>query len=298
MMKIECRNVTKRFGSKLALNKMSFTIEGNKITGLIGRNGVGKTTILKMIAGLIPPTEGELKVLGKSPFNNLFVSANTIFVDDQMKFPNSLNLASILKTAGTFYEKWDDQLASGLFNYFSLDPSQLHGNLSKGMKSTFNMIVGLASRSPITIFDEPTTGMDAAVRKDFYRALLKDYLAHPRTIIISSHHLDEIEDLIEDVLLMKDGKEHLHIPITELKEYAISVKGRNNVLQEWLQEKEVIYREEINETYSYVVVKNNRDEAEITVAQNKGLDVQPVRPSDICVYLTNKHKGGIDDVFK
>lgn len=298
MMKIECRNVTKRFGSKLALNKMSFTIEGNKITGLIGRNGVGKTTILKMIAGLIPPTEGELKVLGKSPFNNLFVSANTIFVDDQMKFPNSLNLTSILKIASTFYEKWDAHLANGLFDYFSLDPNQLHGNLSKGMKSTFNMIVGLASRSPITIFDEPTTGMDAAVRKDFYRALLKDYLAHPRTIIISSHHLDEIEDLIEDVLLMKDGKEHLHIPITELKEYAISVKGRNNVLQEWLQEKEVIYREEINETYSYVVVKNNRDEAEITVAQNKGLDVQPVRPSDICVYLTNKHKGGIDDVFK
>src|SRR5690554_5436128 len=146
MTVISCHQVIKRYRNTTALNELSFTLEENKITGLIGRNGAGKSTILKLIAGFIRPTDGELKVFSEDPFNNIVTSANSIFVDDQMKFPTSLNLASILKTASSFYENWDDELANGLFEYFSLDPTQLHGNLSKGMKSTFNMIIGLSSR--------------------------------------------------------------------------------------------------------------------------------------------------------
>lgn len=298
MIVIDCKDVIKQYGSTKALNSLSLTIEGKKITGLIGRNGAGKTTILKIIAGFMEPTRGEVRVFGVNPFNNIMVSANSIFIDDQMTLPSSLNLVEILETARNFYENWNTELANGLFNYFSLDPSQYHGNLSKGTKSIFNMILGLASRCQLTIFDEPTTGMDAAVRKDFYRALLKDYIAYPRSILLSSHHLNEVEDLLEDILLMKDGHMHLHLPVSKLKEYAIAVNGKTADLEKWINNKEVIYKFDLGAGNSYAVVKNNLNiDLHLQTASHTGLELSPVSSSDLCVYLTNKNKGVIDDVF-
>jgi ABC-2 type transport system ATP-binding protein len=293
---IECENLIKEQGQLKALNDLSFTIEENTITGLIGRNGAGKTTLLKILAGFWRSTSGEVKVFENRPFNNLLVSANTIYIDDQMDFPTALTLKEVLKEAGRFYELWDQQLAQRLFDYFSFHPKQIHQNLSKGKKSTFNMIIGLASRCPLTMFDEPTTGMDAAVRKDFYRALLKDYIAHPRTIIISSHHLEEVEDLLEDVLLLESGKNHLHLPMDELKTYAVGLTGRTEIILQWTYHKDVIYQKNMDHDTTYVVVKN--DYFPLDQAKRLGIRISPVPASDLCVYLTNKTKGGIDDVFK
>jgi ABC-2 type transport system ATP-binding protein len=291
---IECTGLTKTYLRKPVLNNLTFSIEENTITGLIGRNGAGKTTLLKILAGFIQETSGKVRVFDDGPFNSLFVSANSIFVDDQMIFPPALQLQEILEVAGSFYPNWDMKLAKGLAKYFDFDPKNYHNRLSKGKTSTFNSIIGLASRCPLTILDEPTTGMDEAVRKDFYRALLKDYLAHPRTIMISSHHLNEIEDLLEDVLLIKDGKKHLHLPISDLKEWAIGIKGPTEKVLEITNGEELIYENRIGAGTMYAVVKNNFSSLEIEKA---GLELTPVRASDLCVYLTNDSRGGIDDVF-
>ncbi|MFP7300291.1 ABC transporter ATP-binding protein [Neobacillus niacini] len=294
---IECRGLTKVYGRTKALNTLSFTMEENKITGLIGRNGAGKTTLLKMIAGFLRETSGEIKVFSEKPFNNLMVSANLIYIHDQMNFPASLTLEEILNASAAFYEKWDHALASRLFDYFSFPSACYYNDLSKGMKSTFNMIVGLCARCALTLFDEPTTGMDAAVRKDFYRALLKDYLAYPRTILLSSHHLDEMEDLLEDVLLIKEGRELLHLPIGELKEWAIGIQGLSESVKEWTQNKEVIYLKNIGLDRTFAVVRNTLTDTESQQAKASGLALTPVSSSDVCVYLTSEEKGGIDDVF-
>ena len=297
MSVIDCNGLTKVYGGTKALNNLSFKIEENKITGLIGRNGAGKTTLLKIIAGLLKETAGELKVFSEKPFNSLQVSANVIFLHDQMNLPTALNLKELLETAASFYPNWDRELADRLFDYFSLNPLQYYNGLSKGMKSTFNMILGLSARVPLTMLDEPTTGMDAAVRKDFYRALLKEYIAYPRTIIISSHHLNEIEDLLEDILLVNEGKEILYMPVADLKEWAIGIQGKTTVINEWTQNTEVIYTKSIGIDQSYVVVRNHFSETERQRARNAGIDITPVTSSDLCVYLTSKTKGGIDDVF-
>lgn len=294
---IECKGLTKVYGRTIALNNLSFEIEENKITGLIGRNGAGKTTLLKIIAGYFKETSGELKVFGENPFNNLMVSANVIYLHDQMNFPTALSLKDILNVSSTFYVNWNHELADRLFDYFSFQATQQYNNLSKGMKSTFNMIVGLSSRCALTMLDEPTTGMDAAVRKDFYRALLKDYIAYPRTILLSSHHLDEFEDLIEDILLIKDGKELLHIQVEELKGYAIGVQGPNAHVKEWTENREVLHTKGIGPDRMYAVVKNNDSESDIQKAKAAGLTITPISSSDICVCLTSNTKGGIDDVF-
>lgn len=297
MKVIECTDLTKTYLKKKVLHNFSFAIEENTITGLIGRNGVGKTTLLKIIVGYIKETSGNVKVFSEQPFNSLNVSANTILVDDQMIFPPAIPLGELLEVAGSFYPNWDHELAKRLFDYFAFDPTYYHHRLSKGKTSTFNMIVGIASRCPLTIFDEPTTGMDAAVRKDFYRVLLKDYLAHPRTIIISSHHLEEIEGLLEDILLIKGGACYMHLPISELKEWAIALKGSEDEILQWTEGKEVIYQNNISMNTAYVVVKNEFSENTLDKMSQAGIEILPVHASDLCVYLTNESKGGIDDVF-
>ncbi|MFS0779607.1 ABC transporter ATP-binding protein [Neobacillus sp. 3P2-tot-E-2] len=294
---IECRSLTKVYGATKALNNLSFEIQENKITGLIGRNGAGKTTLLKIIAGYFRETSGEIKVFSERPFNNLLVSANVIYINDQMNFPAALSLKEILDFSSTFYENWNHELAERLFDYFSFQPTQQYNNLSKGMKSTFNMIVGLSARCALTMFDEPTTGMDAAVRKDFYRALLKDYIDYPRTILLSSHHLDEIEDLLEDVLLIKDGKELLHIEVEDLKGWGIGVQGPTTAVKEWIKNRDVIHSKNIGLDRMYAVAKNIISESDKQHAQASGLLITAVSTSDVCVYLTSKTKGGIDDVF-
>jgi ABC-2 type transport system ATP-binding protein len=297
MNAIDCKEITKSFKNTNALNQLSFSIKDKTITGLIGRNGAGKTTLLKIIAGFISSTSGDIRVFGENPFNNLKTSANMIFIDDEISFPTSLYLPDILESAAQFYENWDMKLSQRLFEYFSFHPKQRHSNLSKGMKNTFNMIVGLSARCPLTIFDEPTTGMDAAVRKDFYRALLKDYLEHPRTIILSSHLLNEIEDLLEDILLINEGKKQLHLSVSELKTFAVGISGKSDNVQQWTDNKEILYTKLIGMDQSYVVVKKDFPDELLQQATSLGLEITSVATDDLCVYLTSKTKGGIDDVF-
>lgn len=289
--------VTKAYGKKKALDNLTFSLGENKITGLIGRNGAGKTTMLKIVAGFIRESSGEVRVFGENPFNNLMVSANMIMIDNDMNLPAALNLEELLEAAGDFYPNWDMKLARNLFDYFSLHPKQMHAGLSKGMKNTFNAILGLAARCPLTIFDEPTNGMDAGVRKDFYRALLKDYIAHPRTIIISSHHLSEVEDILEDILLLKDGKQFLHMPVEELREYAIVVSGKEEAVNNWLRGHEVFHKSEESFGRTYGVIRNELSDDQIAAAMKSGLEFSTISNEDLCLYLTSQEKGGIDDVF-
>lgn len=297
MNTVECRELTKVYGSLKAIDNLSFVIEENKMTGLIGRNGAGKTTLLKVITGFLHKTAGEVKVFSENPFNSLTVSANTIFIDDNMSFPQHLCLDDILNAAESFYVKWDMGIAKGMLQYFSLNPEQNYYKLSKGMKSIFNVILGISSRCSLTIFDEPTAGMDAVARKDFYRALLKDYLQHPRTVILSSHLLQEIEDILEDILLIGEGKKLLHMPVTHLREYALRFGGKSRILEDLTRSREVIHEYRVGEDNSYLVVKNDLTEREHQQARLAGVDITAVTAADLCIYLTAGKKGGIDDVF-
>jgi ABC-2 type transport system ATP-binding protein len=294
---VVCNELIKQYGSQKAINELSFTFTENKITGLIGRNGAGKTTLLKIIAGYLLPSSGEVRVFGEGPFNNLNVSAHTIFIDNDMSFSNGLTLFELLETAGSFYPNWDSLLAHRLFTYFSFNRNQYHGSLSKGMRSTFNMIIGLSSRCPLTIFDEPTSGMDAATRKDFYRALLKEYIAHPRTIILSSHLLEEVEDILEDILLINSGEKCLHLGIEDLKQYAVGVRGETETVTGWMRGIEPIHVQDIGSGMTYAVIEHDHSQKKLEEARILGLELAPVSAENLCSYLTKQSRGGIDDVF-
>ncbi|MFJ7934207.1 ABC transporter ATP-binding protein [Sporosarcina sp. NPDC096371] len=296
MTVIECSNVTKTYGTHQVLNDMNFTIGEGVLTGVIGRNGVGKTTLMKMIAGFLRESSGTVQVFGEKPFNNLKVSANTIFIDDAMNFPDAMTLQDILHECRRFYPNWDADLAGRLISYFGFHQVAKHRFLSKGKKSTFNAVIGIAAHCPLTIFDEPTTGMDAAVRKDFYRALLKDYLAHPRTILLSSHHMEEIEDLLEDILLVHDGTIQFHGSITVLQEMFVTLQGKAELLAIHTEGKNIVNQHTLG-PYAEWTVENIFTEDEIKRLKADGITISPVSANDTYIALTAKTKGAIDDVF-
>lgn len=295
MKVIECLDVQKSYRQTNALENITFQLSDQKITGLIGRNGAGKTTLLKMLGGFMEPTSGEMRVFERNPYNDLLVSANSILVDDAMSFPDSLNLGEILKVAPTFYNKWNEKLAKRLFDYFKLNPKLKHSNLSKGESATFNLIFGLSTRCELTMLDEPMNGMDEAVRTDFYRALLKDYISHPRSILISSHHLAEIEHLLEDILLVHQGRVVLHQPLDEIKDYAIGLQGKPEDIEKWTVGNEVYYSKQLDQERKYVVVKNT---SALKKASVEGTIIHSLSASDVCKYITSDKREGIDDVFK
>jgi ABC-2 type transport system ATP-binding protein len=294
---IECIELTKAYGHVKAVNQLSMHVKENTITGLIGRNGAGKTTLLKLIASYYRPTSGEIRVFGEDPFNSLKVSSNLIFIDDQMSWPINLSLEDILKAESYFYPNWDMGLASRLLAYFFTNPKQNYHKLSKGMRSTFNMIIGLSSRAALTILDEPTTGMDSAVRKDFYRALLKDYLQFPRTMILSSHLLSETEDILENIVLIKNGEMVLQQPVVDLKEMVVGLQGKEEIVADFGQGRTLYHRETFGNDSVYAIVKNDLSEDDRLKAIRLGIEITAVSTDDLCIYLTDQKKGGIDDVL-
>jgi len=293
---IEFNDVTKKFGSRTVLNQIDFSIQENVLTGIIGRNGVGKSTLMKIAVGYIQATSGDVQVFSDNPFNSLKVSTNSILIDDTMSFSDKLTLKDILREADRFYPNWDAPLAQGLFDYFSFHSDARHMDLSKGKKSMFNAIIGLASHCPLTIFDEPTTGMDTIARKDFYRALLKDYIAHPRTILVSSHHLEEIEDLLEDILLVHNRTVLFHSSITDLQEMFVRLIGKNEKLLEYVTMKET-FGSQMNGSFSEILFKNTFTSDELMRISELDIKIVPVSANDAYVALTTGTKGGIDDVF-
>ena len=222
---VKTLELTKIYGRKRALDNLSVEFDENRITGLIGRNGAGKTTLLKLLAGYYRPSAGSVSVFGKNPYNNLDVSRNMIYVDDAMAFPHAFTLWEIVTEMKRFYPDFDLKLAENLMSFYELNKRQKTAGLSKGMRSVFYALLGIAARAALTVFDEPTTGMDAAVRKDFYRILLKEYIAFPRTVIISSHLLGELSGILEDIVLIDSGTLVTKLGADEAEAYAVGLRG-------------------------------------------------------------------------
>lgn len=295
MGEIVCSQVEKSYRTNRAVNKLSCSIEGEKIIGLIGRNGAGKSTWLKLLAGHLKPNDGEIRIFGESPFNNLKVASNLILIEDTMTFPSFLKLGEIFKMASEFYHNWQGELAERLLAYADIPLNSYHHNLSKGQASTFNLIYGLATRCAITLLDEPMNGMDEGIRSDMYRAILKEYIVSPRTIIISSHHLQEIEHLLEEIMLIDDGEVVLHLSLENVNQMMVRLTGEVNAIKEMTGYQDVLYEKQGTISYEAIIERNKLDES---YAEQTNVLIQAISASEVCKILTNKSKGGIDDVFK
>jgi ABC-2 type transport system ATP-binding protein len=292
---IHVNNLQKKFKQKEVLQAVSFSIDEPKIIALVGHNGAGKSTLLKLLAGRLQKDDGEVFVNELNPFQQLSVAKQTVLIEDKMPFDGGLTILEHFKWAGKFYPNWQQELAEKLCEYAGIAIKNKYMVLSKGQAATFRLIYGLCTRSPYTYLDEPMNGMDDAIRSDFYRVILKEYIEAPRTIIFSTHYLHEIKQLVEDVMILHDGNIKLYASIDELEQYAVVVKGETTLAKTQLHQAEILYENE-HEGYYEAVVKTTS----IHVADLKanGLHVSNAEAHVVARHLTTFRKGGLDHVYK
>jgi len=282
---IELNSLTKKYGSSHALDGVSVKLEPNKIYGLLGRNGAGKTTILNILSARIFATSGQALVFGKSAYENIDILKQICLIEEKGFYDDAIRIRQVLQLAGGLYPDWDVDYAGRLLEMFELDERKKYKQLSRGMESSLGLIIGLASRAPLTIFDEPSLGLDAVLRERFYEAIIEDYTEHPRTIIISTHLIDEVSRLFEDIIIVDSGKFLLHSNAAELQEKAFYISGRETAVREAAKDAVVLNEESFGNTL-ILSVYAKIGSANPGMAKND-VDIQPMPLQKLFVQLIN-----------
>ena len=250
---IETNELTRVHGNTRALDGVTVQIRANTITGLLGRNGAGKTTFMSLATAQDRPTSGAVTVLGKPPFERAEVLEQLCFIRDNQRYPDDYKLKHALRAAKIFYPNWDQQLADELVSLFRIPEKTIVKKFSRGQFSALGIVLGLASRAPITFFDEPYLGLDATARGYFYDVLLREYQRHPRTIVISTHLIDEMDRLLERVVILDRGRVVRDADVEELRGAAHQVTGRAAAVDGYLAGRTVLSRQRVGGLATAVV---------------------------------------------
>ncbi|MBO1737155.1 ABC transporter ATP-binding protein [Leifsonia sp. TF02-11] len=282
---VQVSNVTKRFGSFTAIDDVSVTIKPNRIHGLLGRNGAGKTTLMQLITGQDFVTAGDIRVFGEKPTENARVLQNICFIKESQRYPEDFQPRHVFRSAPWFFENWDADLADQLIEEFRVPLTRRIKKLSRGQLSAVGVIVGLASRAPLTFFDEPYLGLDAVARQLFYDRLLEDFAEHPRTVVLSTHLIDEVANLLEHVIVIDQGRILMDDDAETLRSSATTVVGPRTAVDAFVGGREVLHRDGIGGLASVTV--SGLGPAERTEAAAAGLELAPVSLQQLIVRKTN-----------
>lgn len=288
-MQLEARNLHFRYGREYALQDINFKINEPKIYGLLGRNGAGKTSLLSLIGSFREPSSGQILVNGEAPFENAKAMQQVTFMYNKDFTGEIDSPAEIIKHISRYRPNFDLEYAEELLKKFKLEGKKAVPNLSTGKQSAFNVVVGLASRSPITIFDEVYLGMDAPARDLFYKELLKDQEAYPRIIILSTHLVSEMDYLFDEVIIIDDGKLLLHEAYDDLVSRGVTIVGDKQTVDTFAQGKEVLNEEHLGNTKS-ITLYGSLNETDKATAKELGLDIGPVSLQDLFIQLTKEEE--------
>lgn len=280
------RGLTKRFGSVTALEDVTLDLRANTIYGLLGRNGAGKTTLMQVMTGQAFQTAGEVRIFGHTPHENTEVLRGISFIKESQAYPADYKVKHVLAAARHLLRDWDEEFARELLRDFDLPTERKVKKLSRGMTSALGVIIGLASRAPLTFFDEPYLGLDAVSRQLFYDRLLADYAEHPRTIVLSTHLIDEVADLLEHVLLIDRGRLVVDAPADDLRDTAMTVSGLTTDVDSFLGGRPELRRESLG-NQARVVLRTEDRADDIAHAKSLGLLVEPVSLQQLIVETTN-----------
>ncbi len=234
------KNITKKFGQLTALDNVSLTLEVGKIYGLLGRNGAGKSTLLNIITNRIFPDSGEVLVSGQPARENDGAQQQLYMMSEKSYYPESMRVLEAFKCTKSFYGSFDQDYAEKLCDLFGLNPRKKVKELSTGYSSIFKLIIALSVNVPFVLLDEPVLGLDANHRELLYKVLLDTYTQRPRTIVISTHLIEEISGLIEEVIIIKKGKVIRQQPTEELLSMGYTISGPAARVDEFIIGKDVL----------------------------------------------------------
>ncbi|CBT75507.1 ABC transporter ATP-binding protein [Glutamicibacter arilaitensis] len=293
---IAVRELSKTYKDVRALDNVTLDLEPDRIYGLLGRNGAGKTTLMSILTGQNYADHGTAEIFGHAPFEHDPTLSRICFIRESQKYPDDFKVFQAFKSAALFFENWNEQLAQDLVQAFDLPTKRRIKKLSRGQLSAVGVIIGMASRADITFFDEPYLGLDAVARQIFYDRLVEDFAEYPRTIVLSSHLIDEVANLLEHVIVIDKGRIVIDSDAEQLRGTAVTVTGDAAKVQEFAGSAPVIHRDALG-ALSSVTIRATLDSDQREQAKLMGLDLSPVSLQQLVVRsaLSNTTERGLDE---
>jgi ABC-2 type transport system ATP-binding protein len=216
---VEIRRLTRQFGANKALDDVSLIIPRGGVFGLIGANGAGKTTLIKHILGMLRAQTGTVRVFGQDPVTNPVGTLGRIgFLSEDRDLPDWMAVGELMRYTQSFFPNWDEKYAEELREMFDLDPYAKIVKLSRGQRARAGLLTALAHRPELLLLDEPSSGLDPVVRRDILAAIIRTIADEGRTVLFSSHLLDEVERVADQVTVIRQGRLLLTAPLDEIKE--------------------------------------------------------------------------------
>src|ERR1700683_3989678 len=286
---ISVTGLTRRYYDEVALDDVSLTVGAGTITGLLGRNGAGKTTLLRILAGQEFPSSGSVRVFGAAPAENQDVLRRLVLVREDQVYPD-FKVCHALRAASFSYPNWDAGLASSLLKDYGVRAGKAIKGLSRGQRSALGITIGLAARAEVTLFDEPYTGLDAVARQVFYDRLLAEYADFPRTVVLSTHLIDEAAALFENVVMIDRGRVVLDTVADGLRGAVTTVSGPVLAVDSFTQGGQVWERPRLGSQASVVVVGQLSGE-DRERARLLGLDLTPLSLQQLVVHASGGPAG-------
>ncbi|MFA9398434.1 MAG: ATP-binding cassette domain-containing protein [Clostridiaceae bacterium] len=288
MYALECNNLCKNYKDLTVLNDINIKLEENKIYGFLGRNGAGKTTLLNIVAGQVFNSKGNIKVFQEEHFENPDIIKKICYVKDKMPHLTNMKVKEIFSLSKSLFPYWDEDFKTDLVSKFNLDVNKKYNTLSNGMEAMVGVIIGLSSRAPLTIYDEAYLGLDAPSRELFYEILLNDYLEYPRTIIFSTHLIDEVSNIFEEVIFLHEGKIRLHEEMDTINEKSYIISGEENLLKDKLKDKNILEIKDLGivkkaYVYNHISMEEQKD------MTNQGLSLKHMTLQELFIKLTSKY---------
>lgn len=284
---IKVSNLTKEYEKHKVLDDISLTIEENKIYGLLGRNGAGKTTFLNLITNRIFPTSGSIEIDGEDVTENDSAIGKVYFMTEQDLYPQGMKVKDIFKWTREFYSNFSMEYALNLSKKFGLNINKKFRDLSTGYSSICKIIITLASGAEILIFDEPVLGLDANHRDIFYKELVANYIDEPKTIILSTHIIEEVSEILEKVLIIKEGMLLSDKEVESLLGEAYLISGASEKVEKYIENKKCINIDAIAGFKAATVIGNvSNDDKE--AINRLGLEISKVELQKLFIHLTGK----------
>jgi ABC-2 type transport system ATP-binding protein len=224
---IHVSELTRRFGANTALDSVCLSMRRGAVYGLVGANGAGKTTLIKHILGLLRAERGSVRVFGLDPVADpVGVLSRIGYLSEERDLPGWMRVDELIRYSRAFYPAWDDSYAEELRQAFALDATAKTKNLSKGQKARVGLLVALAHRPELLVLDEPSSGLDPVVRRDILGAIMRTIADEGRTVLFSSHLLEEVEQVADHVTMISRGTIVLNAPLDAIKHSHRSVTVR------------------------------------------------------------------------
>ena len=281
---IKVQDLTRRYGKVTAVHEVSFRVSENSICGLLGRNGAGKTTLMRLVTGQEFASSGHVRLWGEDPVENARALSRTCFVRESQVYPDSFRGKHVMRAAAHLFPNWDADLAARLVADFNAPLSRRMKKMSRGQRSAIGVIIGLASRAELTLLDEPYAGLDAVARQLFYDRLLEDYTTFPRTIVLSTHLIDEVSGLLDHVVVVDNGAVIIDAEPDALRGSTVTLVGKHSAVEQFVAGRPTLSWDAIGGIASVTLAGlGDKDRADAVAA---GLELAPVSLQQLIVSRT------------